>query len=115
MIQATDARLPVRFGTVDEAGPETALLIEGDAPAPPGVAAARFALPGGFPRHAIGCTCCAPRGPAGEALGRLFLARARGGAWFRAVLAVVSPAGEAAVRAALAGDALTAARFRAGG
>src|SRR5487761_2094223 len=95
-----DARLPLRFGTLAQAGPETALLIEGDAPAPAGGGVARFALPIGLPRHAIGCTCCAPRGPAAEALGRLFLARARGGSWFREVLAVASPAGQAAVRAA---------------
>ena len=112
MTQDADARLPLRFGTLDRAGPETALLIEGDAPAPAGVAVARFALPIGFPRHAIGCACCAPRGPAAEALGRLFLARARGGIWFREVLAVASPAGQAAVRAALAEDVVTAARFR---
>jgi len=111
-----DARLQVGFGTADQAGPETALLIEGDAPAPAGVPVARFELarfalaPGG---HPAGCTCCAPRGPAAEALGRLFLERARGGVLFREVIAVVrGPDGAAAVRAAVAADPLVSARFR---
>jgi hypothetical protein len=111
-----DARLHVGFGTADQAGPETALLIEGDAPAPAGVAVARFVLAPVVAAEAVhptGCACCAPRGPAAEALGRLFLQRARGGALFRKVIAVVSgPDGAAAVRAALAEDPLVSARFR---
>jgi hypothetical protein len=49
-----------------------------------------------------------------EALGRLFLARARAeAAFFNGVVAVVAtPAGEASVRAALAEDQLSAGRFR---
>ncbi|MDE2573876.1 MAG: hypothetical protein KGL55_01045, partial [Rhodospirillales bacterium] len=58
-----------------------------------------------------GCACCLPRHGAAAALGALFLARARGEVpFFRRVLAVVRDA--AAVRAALAGDVVTAARFR---
>ncbi|MBW4091979.1 MAG: hypothetical protein HIU82_12865 [Proteobacteria bacterium] len=123
-----DARLQIGFGTADQAGPETALLIEGDAPAPAGVAVARFVLAPVVVApvvvapvvvaeavHPAGCACCAPRGPAAEALGRLFLERARGGVLFREVIAVVrGPAGAAAVRAAVAGDPLVSARFRLG-
>ncbi len=108
-----DARLPVRFGTPDQAGPERALLIEGDAPAPPGVPFARFVLAPGI--HPASCACCAPRGPVAEALARLFLDRARGGAPFREVIALVrGPTGEEAVRAAVTADQLAAARFRLG-
>ena len=47
------------------------------------------------------------------ALGRLFLARARGEvAWFHSIAVIATPAGEAAVRAALAGDRVAAGRFR---
>jgi hypothetical protein len=55
-------------------------------------------------------------GPAAEALRTLFLARARGTArFFTEVVAVVeTPAGEAAVRAAVAGDPLVSARYRLG-
>jgi len=101
------------------------LLIEGDAPrdgdapvhgAAPATrpAVARFTLPVRIATHPLGCICCAPRGPVAEALGRLFLARARGELpWFRSVVAVThSAAGADAVRAALAGDVVTAARFR---
>ncbi|MDQ2802692.1 MAG: hypothetical protein M3Y41_08400 [Pseudomonadota bacterium] len=108
-----DARVPVRFGPVSDAGPETALLVEGDRPVPFGVAFVRCTL-ARVTSHAAGCACCTPRGPAAEALGRLFLARARdANGWFRSVLAVVDgPDGRAAVLAALADDPLTSARFR---
>jgi hypothetical protein len=125
MTDADDGRVGVRFGAASDAGPEEALLIEGDAPgagdAPSGrsmpagrPAVARFALPVRNATHPLGCVCCAPRGPVAEALGRLFLARARGElAWFRCVVAVTrSAAGADAVRAALAADVVTAARFR---
>jgi hypothetical protein len=110
MNQPTDARLPVVFGEVAAAGPDDGLLIEGDAPAPPGRAVARFAA-GPRPWHAMGCACCVPRAAAAAALGRLYLARARGEvAFFHRVVAVVSD--PAAVRAALAEDTLAAGRFR---
>jgi hypothetical protein len=108
-----DPRIPLHFGPLAEAAADAALLIEGDAPAPPGRVVARFVAPTGF--HPVGCACCEPRGPVAEALGRLFLARARGGPWFSAVQAVTrSTAGRAAVRAALAVDKLIAARYRPG-
>jgi hypothetical protein len=125
MMDAGDGRIGVRFGAVEDAGPEDALLIEGEAPAP-GIAPrhgdppadrpviARFTLPVRVPTHPPGCICCAPRGPVAEALGRLFLARARGELpWFRSVVAVTHGAdGVDAVRAALTGDVVTTARFR---
>jgi|HubBroStandDraft_4_1064222.scaffolds.fasta_scaffold700081_2 hypothetical protein len=125
MMDAGDARVEVRFGAAEDAGPEDALLIEGDAPAA-GIAprdgdapadrpvVARFMLPVRAPTHPLGCICCAPRGPVAEALSRLFLARARGEVpWFRSVVAVTrSVAGADAVRAALAADVVTTARFR---
>jgi len=110
MIPPEDARLPVVFGTVATAGPEDALLIEGDAPALPGQTVARFTA-GPLPWHAAGCACCVPRAAAAAALGRLFLARARGEvAFFRRVVAVVN--NKQALQAALSVDALAAARFR---
>ena len=67
----------------------------------------------GTSRDAMCCRCCVPRGPVAEALGRLFLARARGEvAWFHSIAVIATPAGEAAVRAALAGDQVAAGRFR---
>jgi hypothetical protein len=105
-----DDRVPVRFG---RAGPHEAALIEGDAAAAVGRPVVRFVLSPGLPGHLAGCACCVPRAPVAEALGRLFLARARGEvAWFRAVAVLASPAGEAAVRAALAEDRVAAGRFR---
>jgi len=110
MILPTDARLPVVFGDMAAAAPDDALLIEGDAPAPPGMAVARFTA-GPRPWHALGCACCVPRAAAAAALGRLYLARARGEvSFFRRVVAVVSDPD--AVRAALAADTLAAGRFR---
>ena len=108
-----DDRIPVRFGPQTAAEPHDALLIEGDAAADQ-AAVARFVVPAAFAGHPVGCACCVPRGPVAAALGKLFLARARGELpWFRGVLVVArSAAGEAAVRAALAGDVVTAARFR---
>ncbi len=63
----------------------------------------------------MGCSCCAPQAPVGQALSRLFLARARGEVpFFREVIAVtVSREGRAAVAAALEADPLAAAWFRA--
>jgi len=88
-----------------------AVLVAGDAVVTGGVACERFSRTGN-PLHGVGCACCAPRGPAAEALGRLFLARARGVVpWFSRVVVVADEIGVAAVRAALAGDAVTMARF----
>lgn len=103
-------RVPVGFGPPQ---PGEALLVEGEAAAPSGHAVARFRLAPGLAGHPLGCACCTPRSPVAQALGQLFLARARGEvAWFRSVAVVATPAGEAAVRAALARDQVSAGRFR---
>jgi hypothetical protein len=114
MVESSDDRVPVRFGSAEAAGQDEALLVEGDVAAPSGHVMARFSLTRGLIGHPFGCACCVPRGPVAEALGRLFLARARGEvAFFRSVVAVVAtPVGEAAIRAALARDQVSTARFR---
>lgn len=102
-------RIGVRFGGV--AGPEDAVLVEGGGTAGAAAVVERFRLVVD-PMHGVGCACCAPRGPAAVALGRLFLARARGEVgWFSRVVVMASDAGAAAVRAALAEDAVVMARF----
>ncbi|MGC9270167.1 hypothetical protein [Acidiphilium sp.] len=102
-------RIAVVFGGEVAAG--DAVLAAGDAVVPAGVAHERFFVAGN-PLHGVGCACCAPRGPAAEALGRLFLARARGAVpWFSRVVVLADDRGVAAVRAALQGDAVTRARF----
>lgn len=107
----SDGRIPVVIGGA--AGDGDAVLLEGEGPLPPGAASARFTLAGGG--HAIGCACCVPRSDAGRALGRLFLARARGEvAAFGRVVVVASEEGRAAVEAAVGGDVLASARFRMG-
>jgi hypothetical protein len=112
-----DARVPVRLSPAGEPPADAAFLLEGDGKAPegagPSAPVARFTPPAPS-GHAIGCACCTPRGPVAEALGRLFLARARGEVgFFRSVIArPASAAGEAAIRAALADDPLVSARFR---
>jgi len=116
MIPDKDTRLPVRFGRVSNAGAAEAVLVEDGADGtdvpPKAAATARFTVPA-MP-HAFGCACCLPRGSVSVALGRLFLASARGEvAPFTAVVAVThSAAGAAAVKAALESDVLTRARFR---
>lgn len=108
-----DARVKLRIGAADTAGPDDALLIEGDAAVADGRVHARFAVPEGT-SHSIGCACCLPRGPVAEALSRLFLQRVRGDVkFFSEVVAVPrSAVGEAAIRAALQEDPLVMARFR---
>jgi hypothetical protein len=108
--QRSNDRIPVRFG---QPGADAAVLIEGDAQVAPDRPVARFRLAPGLAGHVSGCRCCVPRGPVAEALGRLFLARARGEvALFHSIAVIATPAGEAAVRAALAGDRVAAGRFR---
>lgn len=105
-----DARVPVVFGTIADAGPEDALLIEGDAPAPEGHIVVRL-MADATPQHATGCVCCVPRSAAGSALAGLFLARGRGDiAFFRRVVAV--SADQAAIRAAIDDDILASGWFR---
>jgi hypothetical protein len=114
MTQPTDARVPVRFGAATEAGPDEALLVEGETRVPPGPPVARFRLSAARFGHPPGCACCVPRSPVAEALSWLYLARARGEvAFFRSVVAVVATgAGGAAVRTALGDDQVCAGRFR---
>lgn len=105
MAWTLDARIPVSFGAWPEAGPPAAWV--GPDPSPAGaVTAASLGE-----AHLAGCTCCAGRTPAGEALDRLFQARVRGACpWFDRV--VVAPDAAAAVAAALREDPLALARFR---
>lgn len=110
-----DARVPVVFGGVEDAAADDALLVEGDLAVAVDRPVARFdpVIAG----HAIGCACCVPRGAAATALAGLFVARARGAVpFFRRVVVVPRDEnGTAAVREALAGDPLTAGRFRIAG
>jgi len=106
-----DARIPLAFRPVAESGPGVALLLEGDWPAPEGAPVGRF-MPGPA-RHGADCACCVPLGAVAQALGQLFLARARGEAsFFRSVIVVCGAAGRADVLAALATDPVVSARFR---
>ncbi|MBL6453774.1 hypothetical protein JMJ55_00480 [Belnapia sp. T6] len=121
MAWTVDARIPLRLvadaaglSAALAAGPPAAVLAEAPAPASPGgVALMVFE---GAEAHPAACTCCAGRPAAAVALDRLFQARVRGQSpWFDRVVALAgSDAGRAQVQAALAGDAVTAARFRAG-
>jgi hypothetical protein len=108
-----DSRVKLRIGTLGEAGPTDALLVEGKVSLPAGTPYVRFVLPAAT-AHAIGCACCLPRGPVAEALSLLFLQRVRGEvAHFDEILAVpAGAAGEAAIRAALQNDPVVSARFR---
>jgi len=93
-----DARVGVAFGVCSDARDGDFILSDG------------LSLTAG---HAAGCTCCTSRTPASEALGRLFVQRARGEVeFFRRVLVVSDEAGEGAVRAALEADPVVSARFR---
>lgn len=123
-----ECRIPVVFGRGTDGataggtdGAELAWLVEAGVRMAEGVSpVATFsapeapdAAPDAARGHAAFCACCVPRGAAAAALGRLFLARARGEVAFFSRLAVAAtPAGEAAVRAALAGDPLVRARYR---
>ncbi|HEX5327130.1 MAG TPA: hypothetical protein VFW75_10725 [Acetobacteraceae bacterium] len=107
--------MPIRFGEPSTAGPDSALLLEGDEPAPAGRLIARFVIRRPARAHPVGCVCCAPRGVAAEALSRLFLARARSEVGFFREVVVVSRtmAGRAAIHAALDHDPLVSSWFRA--
>jgi hypothetical protein len=110
MLQATDMRIPILFGIQPETGDAT--LVEDGQDMPAGGYAMRFSLPATL-GHKLGCACCTLRGPAADALGRMFRARATGAApFFKRVVVLASASGEAAVREALARDVLTAARYR---
>jgi hypothetical protein len=114
---AVDARVALVFGQAEDAGPDDAVLTDGDAPAPNAATVLRLAAaqarPFASPAHMAGCACCVSRQPVAAALGGLFLARARGEVpFFRRVVAVVADA--AAVRAAVTADPLVSGRFRLG-
>jgi hypothetical protein len=105
-----DARVPVLFGSVEDARPDDALLIDGDAEAPAGHVVARLSGDGSA-AHVAGCVCCVPRSAAGSALAGLFLARGRGEvAFFRRVMVVTGDRG--AIMEAVAGDVLASGWFR---
>ncbi|GLR68794.1 hypothetical protein GCM10010909_34760 [Acidocella aquatica] len=108
MGNANDTRIQVLFGAAPGAM-DAVLLEEGLEPPKQGYVI-RFALakPGHFP----GCFCCQPRGPIATALGQLFRDRATGKApYFKRLTILASPAGEAAAREALTGDAVSRARY----
>ncbi len=122
MSWSLDARIPVLFppdglpsrtsnGAPASVAQATVALAP---PSPlPDWAVAGVSFEAGVSTHVAGCACCAGRPEAALALDRLFQARARGAcAWFDRV--VVAPDAAEEVRAALAMDALTAARFRLG-
>ena len=121
MAWTLDARLPVvvianpaALAAALATGPPAALLAEAPMPTlPDSVATLECFEP--MPSHPTACKCCGGRPPVAVALDRLFQARVRGQCpWFEQVLALATtPAGQAAVAAALTGDAVTAARFRA--
>ena len=118
-----DARIPLviladpaALPAVLAAGGPAAVLT--DAPAldrPKGGVAAESFVPA-MAAHPAACACCAGRSPAAAALDRLFQARVRGAVpWFERVVALAgTEAGRAEIAAALSGDAVTVARFRAG-
>ncbi len=112
MDRSTDMRIPIVMGVEPAAG--DAFLVEDGADMPAEGYAVRFALGAPTPGHAFGCVCCTLRGPAADALSRMYRARATGIApFFKRVVVLASPAGEGAVRDALENDVVTPARFRA--
>jgi hypothetical protein len=109
MCDAADMRIPISIG--GDPGPGDAVLVEDGRDMPESGYAVRFAL--GLPGHPLSCACCTLRGPAADALGRLFRERATGAApFFTRVVVLASPAGEDAVRQAVAEDVVTRARYR---
>jgi hypothetical protein len=111
MNKASDARIPIVIG--GNPGPDDACLVEDGQDMPKTGYAVRFALAAGKPGHITGCACCTLRGPAADALGAMFLARARGASpFFNRVVILASPAGEAAILDALTEDVVIQARYR---
>jgi hypothetical protein len=106
-----DARIPVLFGALADAGETDVLLYEGEKIPGDRIGVSFVPGPGVL---AAGCACCAPRGPLALSIGDMFLARAKGEiAFFRRVIAVPSSAeGRAAMLAVLTEDSVCAARFR---
>jgi hypothetical protein len=111
MNNGPDTRIPIVMG--GKPGPNDALLVEDGQTMPATGYAVRFTLARAKPGHITGCTCCTPRSPAAGALTTLFQSRARATApFFTRVTALASPAGQAAIRAAVATDVVASARFR---
>jgi hypothetical protein len=121
MAWSIDARIPVTLLPDPAAlpaalagGRPAALLAEAEAPADTGARATETFTSAAA--HPAACACCAGRSGAALALDRLFQARAKGtAAWFdRVVVLAPSAAARADLAQALAADALTSARYRAG-
>ncbi len=111
MNAAPDMRIPILFGA--EPGPDDAALVEDGFDMPAKGYAIRFAL--GLPGHAFGCACCTLRGPAADALTRMYRERATGTApFFKRITVLASPEGQAAIRTALTSDVVAQARYRIG-
>lgn len=110
MARFLDARIRLVFGVAEMAGPDDAVLREGEGEDAPLLGWFTPASEG----HAAGCACCAPRNNAARALSLLFLARVRGDAGFykRLVAIPCTAAGRAEIEAALAHDPVTSSRFR---
>lgn len=106
-----DARIPLTFAAIGDAGPRDALLIEGEGASASG---RDYFQPDPTSGHPANCVCCTPRNGAGMALARLMLARGRGsGLFFDRVIAVTqTEAGKAAILNALDQDPLASACFR---
>lgn len=106
-----DARIPVLFGSPNDAGPRDALLIEGEGTPARG---RDWFQPDAPSAHPLGCPCCLPRNSAGMALTRLMLARGRStGLFFTRVIAVASSdAGRASIKAALTQDPIASGFYR---
>ncbi len=127
MTSGSEMRIPVFFGAATgqaaaggaaagQAAGETAWLVEDGLAMPDEGYAVGFILPppkfGEAAGHPAGCFCCTPRGPAAEALTRMFRARSMGTApFFKRIVVLGSAAGSAAVREALAQDVVTKARY----
>ncbi len=112
---ATDPRIPVMFADPAQVAAlleaDDAVLVEDGLNIPPGGLVARFSLGGAT--HALGCNCCAGRSAPAQALGAMFLARARGeGLFFRRIIAVVRD--RTLVRGLLEDDVMVRARFMVG-
>ncbi len=104
-------RIPVLFGSLQAETDDVWLLEAGAEPPVSGYAERFTPAPAKF-GHIQGCNCCTPRGPAADALARMFRARATGTApFFKRVIVLTSPEGEAAVRQAIASDIMIAARY----
>jgi hypothetical protein len=119
MAWTLDARIPLTIVTDPAALPGAmagggAALLAEDGATPPAGAAMGFDPASHQPQ--CDCGTCGGRNPAALALDRLFQARVRGSLpWFTRVVALApSAAGQAAIRDALAADAVTAARYRPG-